>query len=133
MITFDASRRNQCTVRRQQTSTPMQALVLLNDPQFIEAARGLAERAMRHSDKYDQRVAFISQHILARNLSAVERTVVRASHSELAEFYDAHADDAQKLAAVGETEADENVDVAQLATWTMLCNQLMNLDEALNK
>lgn len=134
MEVFNAPSREVCTVRRERTNTPLQALVTLNDPQFVEAARHLAQRAIAEGGaSQDDRLQFVAHRLLARPLEPKEMDVVRASLTSLLEHYKAHADDAKQLIAVGESKADASLDPAELAGWTMLVNQLMNLDEALNK
>jgi hypothetical protein len=134
MDIFNAPTREVCIVRRERTNTPLQALVTLNDPQFIEAARQLATRAIHEGGaKPDDRVDFLARRLLARPLSAAELKVVRTSLDQLLGFYEKHADDAKQLLAVGESKPDAKIEPQQLAAWTMLTNELMNLDEVLNK
>jgi hypothetical protein len=134
MDIFNAPTREVCIVRRERTNTPLQALVTLNDPQFIEAARQLATRAIKEGGSQpDDRVDFIARRLLARPLSAAELKVVRTSLDQLLGFYQGHTDDAKQLLAVGETKPDATIEAQQLAAWTMLTNELMNLDEVLNK
>src|SRR5262249_7868377 len=130
MEIFNAPNRETCSVRRERTDTPLQALVTLNDPQFVEAARRLAEGALK--DKGDK-VDFLAKRLLARPFRSEESAVVRESLDGLLAYYKAHADDAKKLIAVGESKADPALDAPTLAAWTLLTNQLMNLDEVLNK
>ena len=133
MEIFNAPARESCTIKRERTNTPLQALVTLNDPQFVEAARVLADRALEiGGDSDDQRIDFIARRLLARPLAAGETTVVRESLAGLAEWYKAHPDDARQVVAVGESKPRAS-DPAVLAAWTMLTNQLMNLDEFLCK
>jgi hypothetical protein len=134
MEIFNAPAREQCTVRRERTNTPLQALVTLNDPQFVEAARVLAEKAIKAGgESVDARIEFISKRLIARSFQPKELEVVKASLADLLQHYQAHAEDAAKLLVVGESKADSAVDPIQLAAWTMLTNQLMNLDEVLCK
>jgi hypothetical protein len=133
MDIFNAPNRETCTVRRERTNTPLQALVTLNDTQFVEAARVLAERALEAAAQTDARVDYLAHRLLARPLRAEETATVQASLKDLEVFYKAHADDAKQLIAVGEAKADPTLDSPTLAAWTMLTNELMNLDEVLNK
>jgi mono/diheme cytochrome c family protein len=134
MEIFNAPTRETCTVRRERTDTPLQALVTLNDPQFVEAARHLAQAAMKDGDySVNCGIQFLARRLLARNFRPKEADVVRATLDDLLAFYKAHPDDAKKLLAVGESKADPSLDPATLAAWTMTANQLMNLDEVLNK
>jgi hypothetical protein len=130
---FNAPTRETCTVRRERTNTPLQALVTLNDVQFVEASRALAERAIKDAGDADGRFDFIARRLLARPLRPEEKAVVRATLDDSLAFYKEHADEAGKLIAVGESKADAAVDPAELAAWTVLANQMINLDEALNK
>lgn len=134
MEIFGAPNRETCTVRRERTNTPLQALVTLNDVQFIEAARHLAQTALKSGgSKDDERLDFVARRLLARPFRAEEFPVVQASLAELQKYYAAHADDAKKLISEGESKADASLDPSSLAAWTMLVNELMNLDEVLNK
>ncbi len=134
MDILNAPTREVCTVRRERTDTPLQALVTLNDPQFIEAERFLAQTALEHGgDKPDVGVDFLAKRVLCRPLRAEEATVVEGSLNGLLTYYKAHVEEAKKLIAVGESKADPTIDPATLAAWTMTTNELMNLDEVLNK
>jgi hypothetical protein len=134
MEIMNAPSREFCTVRRERTDTPLQALLTLNDPQFVEAARHLAQVTLKSDGKSDtDRADFIARRVLCRPLSNDELQIVQASFSGLADFYVKHPDDAKQVLSVGESKADESADPAQLAAWTMLINEFMNLDEVLNK
>jgi hypothetical protein len=131
---FDAPSREFCTVRRERTNTPLQALVTLNDPQFVEAARQLAQNALKANGGDDaKRVDFVARRVLSRPLNVKEQTVVLASVNELLVYYRSQPEHAKALIAVGESIFDEELDISELAAWTMLCNQVLNMDEALNK
>jgi hypothetical protein len=134
MDIFNAPSREVCTVRRERTNTPLQALVTLNDPQFVEAARALAQSALKDGgDKTEQKIDFIANRLLARPFTADEMKIVEASLAELLADYKAKPEEAKKLIAVGDSKADPAMDATTLAAWTMLANELMNLDEVLNK
>jgi hypothetical protein len=134
MEIFNAPSRETCSVRRERTNTPLQALVTLNDPQFIESARHLAERILREVGETDAaRLDFLAQRLLARPFTVDERPVIEQSQTALVNYYREHLDDARQLIAVGESRPSESLDVATLAGWTMLVNEVMNLDEVLNK
>ncbi|HXG12380.1 MAG TPA: DUF1553 domain-containing protein, partial [Gemmataceae bacterium] len=134
MDIFNAPSREVCTVRRERTNTPLQALVTLNDEQFVEAARHLAQTALKEGGgPIEERIDFIARRLLARPFRAAELRVVRRSLDELLAYYQAHPEDAAKLIAVGESKADPSLDASTLAAWTMVVNELMNLDEVLNK
>ncbi len=132
---FNAPSREVCAVRRERTNTPLQALATLNDPTFVEAARHLAQIALLNAGatNTEGRVDFIARRLLARSLAADESALIEASLKDLSDYYVAHAEEAKKLIAVGESKADPAVDASTLAAWTMLVNELLNLDEVLNK
>jgi hypothetical protein len=134
MEIFNAPNRETCVVRRERTNTPLQALVTLNDVQFVEAARHLAERVLKDGGATDEdRLDFIARRLLARPFRADEQPIVKQSLADLRAHYQSQADAAKELIAVGESKADPALDPAELATWTMLVNELLNLDEVLNK
>ena len=133
MDIFNAPSRENCTVKRERTNTPLQALVTLNDPQFVEAARVLADRTLElGGESDDTRLEYLSTRLLSRPLVAAETSIVKQSLADLAEWYKAHPDDAKQLIAVGDSKP-RGTDLVQLASWTMLTNELMNLDEVLCK
>jgi len=129
---FNAPSRETCTVKRERTNTPLQALVTLNDPQFVEAARVLADLALEQPGDDASRFDFMARRLLARPLEPDERGVVTASLADLAAHYAAHPDDAAKLVAVGASKP-RTADQPRLAAWTLVVNELMNLDETLCK
>lgn len=133
MEIFNAPNRETCTVRRERTNTPLQALVTLNDVQFIEAARVLAESALQHSPSDDARIHYLGMKLLSRPFHDAEKQIIRESLTNLQNHYRAHPEDARKLIQVGERRPQPSLEPTTLAAWTMLANQLMNLDEVLNK
>ncbi len=134
MDIFNAPSREVCTVRRERTNTPLQSLVTLNDPQFIEAARHLAQVVLKQGGPTDaSRLELLAKRLLARPLRAEEVAVVQASLKDLLAYYQSHAEQANQLLAVGESKPDPSLAPPLLAGWTMLANELMNLDEVLNK
>jgi hypothetical protein len=131
---FNAPSREVCTVNRERTNTPLQALVTLNDPQFVEAARHLAQLALREGRGEDRRILdTIAKRVLSRSFTAEEQDLLLDSRKVHLEYYQAHPDDAAALIAVGESPVPVGLDAADLASWSMICNQVLNLDEALNK
>jgi len=134
MEIFNAPSREVCTVRRDRTDTPLQALVMLNDPQFVEAARHLAQLALEQKElNAVERIDFISERLLARPLRAEEKKIVESVLKDLLAHYQHSPPDAAKLLAVGESKPDAKLDAPTLAAYTMVANELMNLDETLNK
>jgi hypothetical protein len=134
MDIFNAPSRERCVMMRERTNTPLQALVTLNDPQFVEAACQLAQRALKEAGaEFDKRLAYVTERLLARELSADERVIVHESLDKLGEHYATRAEEAEQLIDVGETQPDPAIPPIELAAWTMVVNELMNLDENLNK
>ena len=134
MDIFNAPTREHATVRRERTNTPLQALVTMNDPQFVEASRCLAQKAMREAgDEFDRRLDFMTTRLLARELAENERAVAKRAYDGFFELYRANPDEARTLLAVGDSPADEALPTVDSAAWTMLASELMNLDEVLNK
>jgi hypothetical protein len=131
---FDAPSREACTVRRERTNTPLQALLLLNETQFIEAARALAERTMHQGGiKPEDRIIYMFRRATARRPDAAEiAEVVSVYRDHLAE-YSREVPAAKKLIAVGEIQPDSKINPSELAAWTMVANLLLNLDEVMNK
>lgn len=134
MDIFNAPTREVCTVRRERTNTPLQALVTMNDPQWVEAARHLAQRTLKEAGEgFDARLDFITQRVISRKMSDRERQICRTSLNDFAATYSASEEEAKKLISTGASKPDATLPPAELAAWTMLASQLMNLDEALNK
>jgi hypothetical protein len=133
MEILNAPSREFCTVRRERTDTPLQALVTLNDPQFFEAARVLAQVAIKSGEAFEARLDVAVRRLLARPFRAEEVAVAKSALEDLRAYYASHPEDAKKLLAVGASKSDPGLDPAEHAAWTMLINQLMNLDEVLNK
>jgi hypothetical protein len=131
---FNAPSREVCTIRRERTNTPLQALVTLNDPQYVEAARNLAQLALKSAPKGDSATLdFIARRVLLRPLRPGEIAVLEKSRATLLAHYTQSPDDATALITFGESKADPAIPPAQLAAWTMLASELLNTDEALNK
>jgi hypothetical protein len=131
---FNAPNRELCVVRRERTNTPLQALVTLNDEQFVEAARVLAEQGLKNSPTADEdRLQWLAERLLCRPFRAEELSLVTQTLTRLRAWYAGHEAEARQLIKTGESTPDPDLSVGELAAWTMLCNQLLNLDEVLNK
>jgi len=134
MITFDAPDREKCSARRTITNTPLQALVLLNDPTYVEAARGLAERMLVEGGSDAQhRIAFGFRVAAARTPDARESTILQTALNDNLQNYRRHEDQAQKLLTVGESPIPPRTDKAELAAWTTVASMILNLDETVTK
>jgi hypothetical protein len=134
LATFDAPDREICTVRRERTNTPLQALVLLNDPIYVEAARSLAQRVMREGgDSNSERAAHAFRMVTGRRPTAAESAVLLEELQERLIEFKQNREAATRLLAIGESKADASLEVRELAAWTMVARLILNLDEAITK
>jgi len=134
METFGAPTREQCTIARERTNTPLQALVTLNDVQFVEASRRLAEVVLEESPEDEAaRLDAMAMRVLARPLEGEEKKALAPVVRDLEDRYVADADASHALVAVGESRPAPDLPTGELAAWTMVASQFLNLDEALNK
>jgi hypothetical protein len=134
MTTFDAPGRETCMVRETRTNTPLQALHLLNDITFVEAARVLAERVLRgKSATDDERLTLAFRLVLARKPKAAELNVLRNALAHHRDVYAADGKKALQLGQVGEARPDEKLDPVEIAALANVVSVIFNLDEALNK
>lgn len=134
LATFDAPDRETCTVRRARTNTPLQALILLNDPTYVEAARKLGERMMKEGGTTpDERLAFAFRLVTARSPRERELVILRRVFDRQQARFQADGAAAEKLLAVGESPRDEKLPPAELASYAMAASVILNLDEAVTK
>ncbi len=134
MEILNAPSREVFCVKRDRTNTPLQAFVTLNDTQFVEASRQLAQRALLSSEDFDARLDFITQALIARTFTSEERAIVKETLDENLSHYQKNMDAAQALIKVGESKPNTKaVSPDLLAAWTLTSNQVFNLDETLNK
>jgi hypothetical protein len=133
-ISFDASERLLCIVKRQRTSTPLQALVLLNDVQFVEAARVLAERLLREGgDTTDARITTAYRLLTSRTPRPTELAAVRTLFEKERTTFAGDVRAARALARSGEAPQMRALDAVDVAAWTVVTSTIMNTDEAVNK
>ncbi len=130
MLLFDAPNREVCTIKRSKTNTPLQALSLLNEITFMEAARGLATRMIHEGgNSAESRLKYGFQLVTARQPSASELSVLtQGLHDDIKHFQGDQAA-AKLVATIGEAPGDSSLDVSELAAYTLSANVLMNLDE----
>jgi hypothetical protein len=134
LITFDAPDREKCSARRLVTNTPLQALVLLNDPTFVEAARALAQRMLTEGGRDpDQRIVYAFRAAVARKPDSKELEALRALVKAELSQYREHPDQADKLLHVGESKYDAKLNKPELAAWTTVASAILNLDETITK
>ncbi len=134
MTVFDAPDREFCTVRRSTTNTPLQALTLMNDPTFVEAARKLAERVLREAGPASSdRVAFLFELVTGRRPEEPEARVLAESLAQLRKSFAMNEEDAGALLGVGASPVGSSIDSVELAAYTALANLVLNLDEVITK
>jgi hypothetical protein len=134
LATFDAPDRETCTVRRARTNTPLQALILMNDPTYIEAARKLGERMMLDGGQSpDERIAFAFRLATARRPNDQEVALLRRLFDQQLARYRQDNAAALKLLGVGESRRNERLDAAELAAWSMVASVILNLDEVVTR
>lgn len=133
MEAFDATSREVVCTRRARTNTPLQAFITMNDPQWVEAARKLAERAMHAGPARAGRLDFLARTTLGRKLEQREAAALAPSIDKFQAKFAGDAEGAKALLAVGESPVDASVPPAELATWTVVASQFLNLDEFMTK
>ena len=132
MTTFDAPSREVCQVRRPRTNTPLQALELLNDVTYVEAARGLAQLMMAEGGKTpEDRITFAFRRAIARGPSEAELRVVRRGLERYRELYKADRAAAERFVRHGESPLKPGLDVGELAAYTAAAGVILNLDETI--
>ncbi len=133
LTTFDAPDREKCTSRRLITNTPLQALVLLNDPTYVEASRVLAQRSMLEAGADPQaRVRFLFREATARRPTLAETRILIDLAQRRLEYYKKHPDQAAALITTGASKRT-NVEATDLAAWTVVASTILNLDETITK
>jgi hypothetical protein len=134
MMTFDAAGRETCVVRETRTNTPLQALALMNEVTFVEAARVLAERMMRDGGQTpEERIAFAFRLVTARKPQPGELQVLRDGFHEYQTRYRSDPEAARKLLGIGEFPRDAKLPVEALAAYAAVAETILNLDETITK
>ena len=133
MEIFNAPTRESFCVKRDRTNTPLQALVLLNDPQFIEASRELASHSLKNNPDFDGRLDFITTRLNGRKFSTEERAIVKKSLELALASFRSSSDEAMKLITVGATPPSKELEATELAAWTLTVSQILNLDETITR
>ena len=129
MMTFDATSREVCTVKRDVTSTPLQALVLLNDPQFFEASRVFAERMIKNKDRLEDQIRFGFRLATSRYPKQEELEILVDLYNNQYDFFRKNRDKAYQIISVGEKPRDKNIYSVKTAAMTMVANTLLNHNE----
>jgi hypothetical protein len=134
LAAFDATSREECTVERPRSNTPQQALVLLNDPTYVEAARSLAAKVIEHGGKSPaERLEYAFREVLVRSPRPEEIATLTALVAKHQAEFAADKPSAEKLLKVGDAAAPAGIDPAELAAWTSACRVLLNLHETITR
>jgi hypothetical protein len=134
MTAFDAPDRETCLIRRARTNTPLQALVLLNDPTYVESARIFAERLIKEAGPTPaERIGHAFRLAISRPPTAGEQRILTGLLVEAISRFRSDKAAAEKLVAVGDSPRDAGVDVIDLAGWTTIASVILNLDETISK
>ena len=134
MVVFDVPSRENCNVRRERTNTPLQALTLMNDPQYVEAARQLAERTMvGHDGSAAEKIRQMYTYAFGSKPVDKHHAVLKRSYDKFHSSFSDSPDDAKQLVQVGDSFPTPGLDPVELASLTMVANQIMNLDSFINK
>ena len=134
MSNFDAPNRELFCTRRERSNTPLQALQLMNDVQYVEAARVLAERILRDATiKPQDRIESIFQECLSRKPQDQESRAIESAMEKFRTRFAEHPADAKRLIAVGEKPFDASLPAEELAAYTLVANLVLNLDELVNR
>jgi hypothetical protein len=133
LANFDGPSREDSICTRTQSNTPQQALTLLNDPEFVEAARVLAEKAVASGKTDDPRFDFIFARSLCRSPKTNERQSLVSFLAEQRSYYKDHKDDAEKLVHTGIAPVAAGADESELAAWTTVCRVVLNLHETITR
>ncbi len=134
MVVFDVPSRENCNVRRERTNTPLQALTLMNDKQYVEAARRLAERVMLiDQDSTESRIEDMYRHAFGSDASPKHQAILEQSYRKFQSSFVEKRSDAEALIKVGDSIPNPSLDPVELASLTMVANQIMNLDSFVNK
>jgi hypothetical protein len=134
LANFDAPMRDECTANRIISNTPQQALTLLNDPTFVEAARVFAARLLHEKLGDDKaRMTRAYELAVARPMKAAEQDSLSTLLASQRDYYRANATDAEKVIHVGISEVPEDLDKTELAAWTSVCRVILNLHETITR
>jgi hypothetical protein len=132
--TFDAPDREKCAARRSITNTPLQALLLMNDPTYLEAARALAQRDLKEAGPRDgDRIRYAFRLVTERDPSSQESEILDKLYQKERDHYSSDKQAADQLLSIGESKPDSKVDPAELAAWTLVASTILNMDETVTR
>ena len=134
LMIFDAAKRDVCVVKRRETNTPMQALLLLNDTQFVEASLFLGQRMLKEGgETLPEQIQFVFRLTTGRHPTEKEIEILKKLYQEQQRIFEANPDQAEKLLATGEKERDLSLPSTQAATATTVASTMLNFDDTITK
>lgn len=133
MILFDASNRDQCEVKRSKTNTPLQALMMMNDPTVLEASRVLSQKLLEANSGVDDKIKLAFKRIICRNASEKEFTVLKGYFTEQLDLFKTKKLDVEKTLKVGEYPENKKLDPIETASLMKTIQAIYNLEEAITK
>ncbi|WP_289644709.1 PSD1 and planctomycete cytochrome C domain-containing protein [Maribacter aestuarii] len=134
MMTFDTSSRDLCSVKRQETNTPLQALVLLNDPQIIEASRALATVTLnKYPKEVEKQISYVFQKATSRLPDTEELNMLREHYEDMKVKMDNGIIEASEYNSIGEFNAEMDVTEKELASLSLVVHTILNLDESITR
>ena len=134
MMAFDAPTREKCTIERSITNTPLQALVTLNDEQFVEASRFFAERIMREGgDSVDEKIDWAFSIVTSHKPESKVRKSIKEFYEDQLAFFRSNNQNAQDFVSIGEKKRDESLNISEHAAWAVIAKLMLNMDQTINK
>jgi hypothetical protein len=133
LAAFDAPTREECTVERPRSSTPLQALVLLNDPTYVEASRVFAEAILKHGKTTEERLNYAYRKALSRDAKPEEIKLLTDLLAKHRKEFEADKPSAEKLLSIGQAPRDKQLDAIDHAAWTSLARVILNLHETVTR
>jgi hypothetical protein len=133
LLAFDAPSREECTAERSRSNIPQQALVLLNDPIFLEASRVFAERIVSSGNKVADRITWAMRTAMSRDPLPAELQLLQSLYQDQLKRYSSSPEDARALTSVGASPATPNSDPAELAAWTQVARAILNAYETTSR
>jgi len=130
MLVFDGSNRDQCEVKRARTNTPLQALVLMNDPQVLEASRVLAQKLLKENHSMEVNIEKAFRKIVSRKPSPKEMDILNSYYASEEAGFRKNKSNAEKFILAGEYPVDKSIDAIQLATLMQIIHTIFNMDES---
>jgi hypothetical protein len=132
MMLFDSTTREFCSTRRTATNTPLQSLVMLNDPQFVEAARKLGERILKEGGATDEsRAQWAYRHVIGSEATSEQLPLLLELITQQRGFFASESSDAEALLKIGDSPADPALDKTEAATFAALAQAMLNLDASI--